>query len=103
MTSLKFIIDGTANIVMHPARFLILQCLRKSEKEMFVEQIAKKVDVHPRMVSHHLTVLEKQGLVECSYSLVTKKGSKRGIAVRLCKTTEKSKEVFNDIREALGT
>jgi len=98
---MKYIIDGTANVVMHPARYQIIQCLRKSKEPMFVEQIAKEVEVHPRMVSHHLDVLEKQELIECKYDLVQLDGSKRGIAVRLCKTTEKAENVFNDIKEAL--
>lgn len=99
---MKFIIDGTANVVMHPARYQILHCLRKAKESMFVEQIAKKVDVHARMVSHHLDVLEKQELVECKYDLIQVNGSKRGIAVRLCKITDKAEEVFKEIREALG-
>lgn len=93
--------DGTAKVVMHPARYQILQCLRKSKESMFVEQIAKQVDVHPRMVSHHLDVLEKQELVECKYDLIHVNGSKRGIAVRLCTSTDKVEEVFNNIKEVL--
>lgn len=68
---------------------------------MYVEQIAKKVDAHPRMISHHLDVLEKQGLIDCKYDVIQIKGSKRRVAVRLCSTTLKSEEVFKDIKEAL--
>lgn len=98
---MKFIIDGTANIVMHPARFQILWCLRQSNKPMFVEQISKEVDVHPRMVSHHLDVLEKQDLVHCNYEIIKVNGSKRGVAVRLCTPTSKAEEVLTNIKETL--
>lgn len=87
---------------MHPSRYRILQCLRKSDKPLFVEQIAKSLGIHARMVSHHLDVLEEQNLVECKYELMEASGSKRGVAVRLCKATPKVEEVFKDIEEAVN-
>ena len=96
MNDLKYITDGTAGVVMHPARYLILQCIRKSKDPLYVDQLAKAVDIHPRMVSHHLDVLEEQGLVECKYELVNIEGSKRGVAVRLCSVTPKTEEVFRN-------
>src|SRR5574342_592831 len=88
--ALRFIVDGTAEVVMQPARFKILQYLREAGRPQFVEQIAKAVDVHPRMVSHHLDVLEEQGLVEGKYELVRARGSERGVAVRMCVATPKA-------------
>jgi len=85
---------------MHPARFKILQLLRQSKEPLFVEQIAKAVEIHPRMVSHHLDVLEEAKLVESKYELVKVNGSKRGVAVRLCSVTPKTEEVLQDIRES---
>lgn len=101
LITLKYIMDGTAKLIMHPARYQILQSLRSSPEPMFVEQIAKHIHVHPRMVSHHLDVLEKQELVECNYEIINVNGSRRGVAVRLCNSTIKADEVFNDIKEAL--
>lgn len=94
--------DGTTEIVMHPVRFKILQCIKESAKPLFVEQIAKIVDEHPRLVSHHLSVLQEKGVVECKYELTKVKGSARGIAVRLCSPTPKLDDVLNDIAEAVA-
>lgn len=87
---------------MHPARYQIIQCIRKSQEPLFVDQIAKAVNIHPRMVSHHLDVLQEQGLVECKYELVNIEGSKRGVAVRLCTVTQKVEEVFQEIKEVMN-
>ena len=97
---MDFIGDGTAGLVMQPSRFRILQLLRQSEQPQFVEQIAKSVKIHPRMVSHHLDILQEQGLVESRYDLVSVEGSKRGVAVRLCSATPKADEVLRQIRES---
>jgi DNA-binding transcriptional ArsR family regulator len=97
---MDFIGDGTAGLLMQPSRFKILQLLRQSEKPQFVEQIAKALEIHPRMVSHHLDILQDQGLVESKYELVNVEGSKRGVAVRLCSATPKADEVLRQIRES---
>ena len=99
---MKFIDDGTARAVMHPSRFKILQLLRQSNGPLFVEQISKELRIHPRMVSHHLDVLQELGLVESRYEVVNLNGSKRGVAVRLCFTTPKVDEVLRQIRESVG-
>jgi DNA-binding transcriptional ArsR family regulator len=52
------------------------------------------------MVSHHLDVLEEQKLVESKYELTKIQGSKRGVAVRTCKITEKAEDALKDIRES---
>jgi predicted ArsR family transcriptional regulator len=96
---MKFILNGTAEIMMQPARFKILQTLRE-HGPAFVDQIAQETGVHPRMVSHHLDVLEEQKLVESKYELTKIQGSKRGVAVRTCKITEKAEDALKDIRES---
>jgi len=99
--SLKFLVDGTAGMLMHPSRIAIIQCLRKHPEGLFVEQIAKEIEVHPRMVSHHLDVLEDEGLVKSSYELAKVEGSKRGVAVRRCIATPKAEAVIKDIKESI--
>ena len=86
---------------MHPSRFLILQCLRNSIEPPFVEQISQETKINPRMVSHHLDVLEEQELVKCNYEMRQINNSKRTMAVRLCQITHKAEEVFIDIKESL--
>jgi predicted transcriptional regulator len=99
---MNIIDEGTAQIVMHPVRFKILQCIKNTSKPLFVEQIAKVVGEHPRLVSHHLDILQEIGLVNCKYELVKAKGSARKVAVRLCSPTPKLSEVFQDIAEAVA-
>jgi DNA-binding transcriptional ArsR family regulator len=97
---MKSIMDGTASIIMHPVRFSILLFIKNAKKPQYVEQIAKAVNEHPRLVSHHLNVLQDLGLVDCSYEVATAKGSsKRGVAVRLCKATPKLTKVLEEIAE----
>ena len=98
--NLNSIFDGTAVVIMHPVRFNILQFINSAKDPQYVEQIAKAINEHPRLVSHHLNVLQDLGLIECTYEVATAKGSsKRGVAVRLCKATPKLSEVFQDIAE----
>lgn len=101
VTIMKIIDEGTAQIVMHPVRFKILQCVREASEPLFVEQIAKAVEEHPRLVSHHLDILQEIGLIACRYGLTKAKGSTRRVAVRLCSPTPKLTEVFHDIAEAV--
>jgi DNA-binding transcriptional ArsR family regulator len=98
---MKIVDDGTAKLVMHPARFKILQCLSGASAPLFVEQIAESVGEHPRLVSHHLDILQGIGLVNCKYEIAKAKGSARGIAVRLCSPTPKLSQVLNDIAKAV--
>lgn len=99
---MKIIDEGTAQIVMHPVRFNIIQCISEAAKPLYVEEIAAIVKEHPRLVSHHLNVLQKIGLIDCKYEIVKAKGSTRGVAVRLCSPTPKLREVFRDIAEAVA-
>ena len=72
-------------------RFKILKMLRTTGPA-FVDEIAKETGIHARMVSHHVDVLEEQKLVESKYELAKVGGSKRGVAVRTCWTTDKAEE-----------
>jgi len=101
---MKSITDGTAVIVMHPVRFSILQFIKGAKEPQYVEQIAKAVKEHPRLISHHLNVLQEAGLIDCNYEVATVKGSsKRGVAIRLCKATPKLTEVLQEIAEDAKT
>lgn len=98
---MKIIDDGTAEIVMHPVRFKILQFIKEASEPPFVEQIA--IEEHPRLVSHHLNVLQEAGLVDCKYEVVKAKGSTtRGVAVRTCAPTAYLSKVFGLIGEAVS-
>jgi DNA-binding transcriptional ArsR family regulator len=96
---MKFILDGTAQIVTQPARFKILKVLKRGPT--FVDQIAKETGIHPRMVSHHIDVLQEEKLVESKYELVKINDSKRDVAVRTCWITAKADAVMKDVRDSM--
>jgi DNA-binding MarR family transcriptional regulator len=96
---LDFISDGTAAQVMQPSRFKILQYLRSTDEPQYVEHIAETLKIHPRMVSHHLDILQEQGLIESRYEVANVAGSRRALAVRLSTATPKATEVLRQIRE----
>jgi DNA-binding transcriptional ArsR family regulator len=99
--ALKFIINGTAAVMMHPARFKILQYLREEKEPRFVDQIAKATRIHARMVSHHIDILQEEGLVESKYELAKVEGSNRGVAHRWCLATDLADKVLRDIEESM--
>lgn len=88
-------------MIMHSARYHILAYLDEKREPQFVEQIAKATKIHPRMVSHHLDVLEENGLISSEYKLIESAGGKREVAVRMCKLLPKYSEVKNSLRESL--
>lgn len=85
--------------MLQPSRWRILEFLTESKDPQYVEQIAKALKIHPRMVSHHLDVMQEQGLVETKYELVDVNGQKRGVAVRLAKDTPRAAEVLRQLHE----
>ena len=96
----KFILDGSAEVLLQPARFKIWNLLKETGRAMYVEEIARETGIHPRMVSHHIDVLESEKLVISRYE-VRKDGPKRGIAVRLCEPAPHAAEVTKDIKESI--
>lgn len=101
LISSKFIMDGTAVIVLHPARYQILAFLGEKKEPQFVDQIAKATGIHPRMVSHHLDVLEDKKLLSSEYRIIDGKTGRRGIAVRMCTLLPKAKQVIDGLKESL--
>src|SRR5262249_39811094 len=97
--SVRFILDGSAAILTQPGRWQILQFLRRKGPS-YVEEIAKETGIHPRLVSHHLDVLQERNLIESKYEVASIEGSKRGVAVRTCRATKKAEEVLEDLRKS---
>jgi DNA-binding transcriptional ArsR family regulator len=98
---MKIVDEGTAQLVMHPVRFKILRQIAEAPTKQFVEEIAEAINEHPRLVSHHLNVLQDVGLINCTYEATKAKGSKRRrVAVRFCTPTPKLAEVFEDVAKA---
>ena len=97
---MKFILDGSAEVMLQPQRAKIVDLLR-SKGPMFVEQIARETGVHPRLVSHHLDVLEKWHLVSSKYEIKRVEGSNRELAVRMCQATPHVDDVAKNIKESI--
>jgi len=89
----KFISDGTVATMAQPQRFKIVKFL-KEQGPAFIDRIAKETDIHPRMVSHHVDVLQDQKLVETKYELVKINDSKRDVAVRMCWLTPRAEAMM---------
>lgn len=102
LISNRFIIDGTAEIVLHHARFQILEFLGKKKVPQFVDQISKGTGIHPRMVSHHLDVLEEKELIRSEYKIIDSKTGKRGVAVRMCELLPKAREVISELKKSFS-
>ncbi len=98
---LKFILDGTGELVLQPTRFMILRYMQRIGEPQYVDQIARAVGVHPRLVSHHLDVLEDEGLVESEYRLMPVDGSSRKVAKRMCVATARASAVLEDIAKSV--
>jgi len=89
----KFISDGTVATMTQPQRFKIVKFL-KEKGPAFIDRIAKETDIHPRMVSHHIDVLQEQKLVETKYELVKINDSKRDVAVRMCRLSPRAEAMM---------
>lgn len=96
----KFILDGSAEVLLQPARFKIWNLLKETGRAMYVEEISRATGIHPRMVSHHLDVLVAEKLVTTRYE-IRKDGPKRGTAVRLAEPAPHAAEVTKDIKESI--
>ena len=70
-------------VLVELPRLTILNCLLKTTVvPLFIEEIAKVTKVHPRMVSHHIDVLERGGFVKTDYVLRSIGTKRRKVSVR---------------------
>jgi len=94
--------ENVIHMVTHPFRFKILQCIGEASEPLLVEQIAKVVNEYPRLVSHHLGILQEIGLVDCECKPMITKSLSWKVAVRLCSPTPNLKKILSDIEEAIA-
>jgi predicted ArsR family transcriptional regulator len=71
----------TFSLLLQPTRFKIALYLVDSSFPQYTEQIAAKVKEHPRLVLHHLELLESSGFVQSRYNIIYKSHG-RGFAAR---------------------
>lgn len=92
--------SGVAEIAFQPHRYKILKHLSKSTEPQFVDQIAEATGIHPRLVSHHMDILEQYKLAKSEYgTMKAKDARKRMITVRFCEITKHCTETLHAVKQ----
>ncbi len=60
---------------------------------MYIEQVAEKIGENPRLVSHHLALLEDEGIVSSEFDMIPS-DSGRGRGARFFTVTAKGKSII---------
>lgn len=82
-------------IVLHPVRWKIIQAL-KERTPMYIDEIAEAIKEDRRLVSFHLSTLERNSYVESDFKIIERPKSK-GKAGRFYKLTPKIDEVLSEL------
>lgn len=82
--------------LMQPRKQAILKALQESKKPLYINQIAKVIDLNHRTVAFHLTDLTRFGFVKSKYEL-----NKEGRGSRFFKITPKVKQIKRQIIKEL--
>lgn len=88
-------------VMLHPIRLKILHILEE-KGEMYIDEIAKNVDIDRRLISFHLGVLQNYGFLESSFKVVEEPHSK-GKAGRFFTLTSKYEETKSRLSDFLKT
>jgi len=81
-----------AHILTHPKRFQIIEALR-GDNQLYIAEIADKIEDDRRIASFHIRVLEKAGLVTTELAQkIPKKGNP--VLVRYVRLTPKTLELL---------
>lgn len=96
------VIEEGLTAVLQPIRFKIVRHLLLTEKEQYIEQIAEAIQESPRLVSHHLAILEDAGLVESKFDVIKHAEWARGKAGRFFKPTPKLTQVLFEIKKTVS-
>jgi predicted ArsR family transcriptional regulator len=84
-------------IMMHPIRWSILNTLKLSDSEMYIDEIATTIGQERRLVAFHLSLLEERGFLASEFKTIQEPHSK-GKAGRFFKLTDK----FDNLRPQLA-
>ncbi len=99
--SMKVVEEELAEIILQPTRFKIARHLVLYGKEQYIEQIADSMQESPRLVSHHLAILEDLGLVESRFDVIKHSEGARGKAARFFKPTAKLTQALSVIKKSI--
>lgn len=89
---------GAAYIISHPARATIVSFLRKKGKA-YPAQISREINLSPRLVTFHLSMLSTGGFVNSEYGLANPSNTPK--AVRYYYLTDKVDKVLEDFVSSL--
>lgn len=81
-----------AHIITHPVRHKIAKLLTNSQK-MYIAQMSEELDVDRKVVSFHLRVMERDGLLETKLETKTPHVG-NPVLVRYAWLTDKTKEIL---------
>jgi predicted ArsR family transcriptional regulator len=56
--------------ILHPVRWTIIEMLEKTDKPMFIKEIADAIGVDRRLVSFHLSTLEGKGFAVSNFAVI---------------------------------
>jgi DNA-binding transcriptional ArsR family regulator len=87
----------TIYVAMHPTRLNILFQL-ESEK-VYASKLEEKINVNRKIISFHLSKLEKAGLVASEYGLMTSKT--RPMAVRYYSLTTEGEKMVKKLKSII--
>ena len=89
--------EATATILLQPTRFKIALHLANAGEPEYIEKIAEAVEENPRLVSHHLELLEDLGLVSSEFQIIESKNGGRGFAGRFFKPLPRLNESLQEL------
>lgn len=95
-------LKGTINELqplVHPTRFEI--CRELKQRGGYTSQIAKKLNIDPKLAAFHLTSLARNGLVT-AHIVIKDPPEKGSIAVRNYRLTEKAIKLMEKLDNVLG-
>jgi len=83
--------EPAIRLLLQQTRFKIVRELLRSGRPLYIDELAKRIDENPRLVSFHLALLQREGLVDSEFRIVELPSS-RGKAGRFFSLTAKAKE-----------
>jgi predicted ArsR family transcriptional regulator len=92
-----------ASIILQPIRYKIYQELRRAGKPLYVDEVAKRLDIDRRLVSFHLATLEEHGFVTSQFKAITPAQSNpgKGKAGRFFSLTGKAQKVLTRLKKEI--
>jgi predicted ArsR family transcriptional regulator len=92
-----------ASIILQPIRYRIYQELKRAGKPLYVDEVAKRLEVDRRLVSFHLATLEEHGFVTSEFKAITPAQSNpgKGKAGRFFSLTGKAEKVLTRLKKEI--